>query len=628
MTTVRTLLGSISPPALPAGVTFEDRGDQLILTATTDLRDFASGQFVEPVVSIGLPLPATDDTVYLGHGWTQFAMPMRATPTRPFDLTPASNLFSPAAVLPLAVASEGRSCLLAPLDAWHDQLITFDQDADGVRGFRWGWHGDLREIPAETTATLGVYEAPTIDDCYRAWAADLRARHPIARYGIDDPILTTLSYWTDNGAAYWYRTEQGETLPESLTNKLRELDELAVPVGVVELDSWFYPHQTLRPVAEIGYPEEVPPTGMLRWEARPDVVPDGLDDLNRRLGERPMILHSRHIAAASPYVEEDPESWWVDRTAHPKDPNWFGGWLDAAKTWGATCMEQDWMLMVWFGCRDLRAAPGRATEWQRTLNRLAAERGMSLIFCMATPGDYFTVAECDRVIAVRTCDDYRFADDPARLWRWYLTNNVLAGSLDVPVFKDCFFTSAEPGTDPLDGDPHAEVEAVLSAFSAGIVGIGDRIGRTDTGIIGRLIDDQGYVVTSETPMAMRPESFFDAADAGRLTWAEAWDGDHRYVLALHLDDADQPLAGHLDLGDDVLVYGWRSGAAAIGDQISTLLEPRDWALFVCCPLTGEPGERTATIGDPRRYATRGGSGSDATPSDRLRWLEGEGLLPT
>ena len=232
--------------------------------------------------------------------------------SQPFDLAPASNLFSAPAVLPLAIRSRGRCCLLAPLDAWHDQLIAVDQTESGAPSFRWGWHGDLDELPAGTTATLGVYEGATIHDCHEAWAADLRATHPIERYGADDPILTTLSYWTDNGAAYWYRTEAGERLPESLANKVAELDDLGVPIGVVELDSWFYPHETLRPVAEIGYPEEVPPTGMMRWEPRADVVPEGIDELNGRLGGRPMILHSRHIAASSPYVAEDPDAWWTN----------------------------------------------------------------------------------------------------------------------------------------------------------------------------------------------------------------------------------------------------------------------------------------------------------------------------
>jgi hypothetical protein len=95
----RTLLAPIQAPQLPDGIVFEDRTDRLLLSATTDLSGFASGRFVEPTITVELPLVADDDTVYLGHGWTQFAMPMRATPTQPFDLTPASNLFSPAAVL-------------------------------------------------------------------------------------------------------------------------------------------------------------------------------------------------------------------------------------------------------------------------------------------------------------------------------------------------------------------------------------------------------------------------------------------------------------------------------------------------------------------------------------------------
>ncbi|MEM8707751.1 MAG: hypothetical protein AAGE98_14905 [Actinomycetota bacterium] len=260
-------------------------------------------------------------------------------------------------------------------------------------------------------------------------------------------------------------------------------------------------------------------------------------------------------------------------------------------------------------------------RWQRTLDRLAAERDLSLIFCMATPGDYFTVAELPRVIAVRTSDDYRFADDPARLWRWYLQNNLLARSLDVPVFKDCFFTQTDVGDDRLDGDPHAEIESVLSAFSAGIVGIGDRLGRTDTTIIDRLVDDNGRVVTSSTPIALCPESFFDAEDAGRLAWADAHDGDHRYVLALHLDDGEDALAGSLDLGNEFLVYDWRTGEAAVGDQISAVVARRDWGLYICCPLHGPTGDRWAVIGDPRRYATRGGSGGDARPSAVQLWFE-------
>ena len=54
---------------------------------------------------------------------------------------------------------------------------------------------------------------------------------------------------------------------------------------------------------------------------------------------------------------------------------------------------------------------------------------MTVMWCMATPGDFIATVELDRVVAVRTSDDYRFAEDPALLWHWYLCVNRMAGAL-------------------------------------------------------------------------------------------------------------------------------------------------------------------------------------------------------
>jgi hypothetical protein len=142
-------------------------------------------------------------------------------------------------------------------------------------------------------------------------------------------------------------------------------------------------------------------------------------------------------------------------------------------------IEQDWMLLYWFGVRALRAVPDRAAAWQRALDELAEESGIDLIWSMATPADIVLAASLDHVVAVRTSDDYRFAADPALLWTWYLTVNRIAGALGLAAFKDCFFSRRPPaGADAIDGDEHAELEALLACMSAGPVGIGDRIGRT------------------------------------------------------------------------------------------------------------------------------------------------------
>ena len=123
---------------------------------------------------------------------------------------------------------------------------------------------------------------------------------------------------------------------------------------------------------------------------------------------------------------------------------------------------------------------------------------------MATPADIVAAAELDHVVAVRTSDDYRFADDPAFLWTWFLTVNRLAAVLGLRAYKDCFF-SHRPGPDDhdaIDGDEHAEVEALLAALSCGPVGIGDRLGHTDRDVVMRTCDDDGRIRHVDQPLAL------------------------------------------------------------------------------------------------------------------------------
>ena len=55
-----------------------------------------------------------------------------------------------------------------------------------------------------------------------------------------------------------------------VVTSLRDHD---VPVRAVELDSWFYRHETSRPIDEIGYPHDVPPSGAWEWKPRDEAIP-------------------------------------------------------------------------------------------------------------------------------------------------------------------------------------------------------------------------------------------------------------------------------------------------------------------------------------------------------------------
>ena len=599
-------LGDLS---VPDGVVLESNAGELFqrleLRATRALSGIATARFAQPSASVRLHVDGEAD--FLGFAYTQFALPVVAGPKLDFDFNPASNLRSPP-VLGMLLARVGRRYVwLAPLDHAHEQVIAV---VDGT--LRWGWHGDLDDVPSGLCTTLGIFEGESVGDVLGRWGASVRAGQP-SRQRAANPITSHLSYWTDNGAAYWYRTEPGRTIGASVADAVEALHADGVPVHAVELDSWCYQHEVPRPIAEIGYPEEVPPSGMLTWEPRPDAfdpadADDPIEQFGRRLGNPPLVIHARHISPKSPYVAQG--TWWVDAlAAHPVDPIFFRRWFDDARRWSVCAIEQDWMLLYWFGVRALRAAPDRAAQWQRTLDALAAESGVGLIWSMATPADLVLGATLPQVVAVRTCDDYRFAADPALLWTWYLTVNRVVGPLGLPAFKDCFFSRTRPvGGDAIDGDEHAELEALLACMSAGPVGIGDRLGRTDPEIVMRTCDDDGRIRHVDRPLSLIDDCLFGGPARGeRLAWAtttstragKVW----TYVVAVNTSTdrlvvSDILALGDIGLIDDVSIYDWRRRTVSTGGSIAAELAPRDWALWVCAP----PGERADT-GDLGKYVT-------------------------
>src|SRR5258708_6750004 len=77
-----------------------------------------------------------------GYQYTEFALPVFS------DAAMARWRllgFRPAVVMPLGlVAPDGRTMLLAPLDAFHEQVIAVPSGKDQAgAGVRAGWHGDI-----------------------------------------------------------------------------------------------------------------------------------------------------------------------------------------------------------------------------------------------------------------------------------------------------------------------------------------------------------------------------------------------------------------------------------------------------------------------------------------------------
>jgi hypothetical protein len=549
---------------------------------------------IEPARRVDGGVPA--GTVGFGFQYTEFAMPtLTDASLQGWFLFPAR----PAVVLPMMLlAPTGETLMLAPLDNFHEQVMAV------TNGLRWGWHGDLDATPAGFATELAIIGGAAPRACLDAWGGELQRRAATVRPSrYHDDVNRRLSYWTDNGAAYWYKTEPGHDVTATLVGTIDDLRARGIPVSTVQLDSWFYPHATLRPFDT----EEwlVPPTGLMEWDARHDVLPDGVAALRGALGDPPLTAHCRHLAAASPYVEQF-ECWVDGERAHPTTAELYERWMDAAVQWGVTTFEHDWLIECFLGVRGLRATPGRARAWQEGVDRAAGHRGLSLQWCMPSPADLCQSVTLRNVASVRTSGDHGYLVSAGYLWAWFLYTNAFARALGLRPFKDVFFS------DPSDPAHHAEVEALLSALSTGPVGIGDRMGGADAAIVRRTCRADGLLVKPHTPVAALDRSFRQWATGRGALLVGAAESRHaagtwHYVVTLNAgSSASSGRVELADLGIDgpVVVWDWRAQTLQVFDPSGgwdVALDPLDWDYRVVAPVV----DGRAVVGDPALYATAG-----------------------
>ena len=599
----------------------DDRLVVLKLAADRDLQGIASGNFAQPTnywsfataerAADGVPADATG----FGFQYCEFAMPtITDASLQGWFLFPAR----PSLVLPMMlIAPDGRTMLIAPLNSFHEQVMAVED------GLRCGWHGDLNEAPAGFTTELAIWGADSPRAALDEWGADIRAQNgSVVRPGrYADDVNRRPSYWTDNGAAYWYKTEPGYDVPSTIVATIDDLRARNVPFSTVQLDSWWYPHETLRPFDTAEW--MVPPSGLMQWDARDDVLPDGVAALRARLGNPTLTTHCRHLAAASPYVSEF--DCWVDgERAHPKSSDLYERWMDQAVGWGVETFEHDWLIECFLGVRGLRQAPGRAREWQEGVDAAADERGMTLQWCMPTAADLCQTVTLSRVTSVRTSGDHGYLVSAGYLWAWFLYVNALADALGLRPYKDVFHA------DPSDPDAHCDVESLLAALSTGPVGIGDRLGKTDPSIVRRTCRADGMLVKPHSPVAAIDKCFTRWATRRRtLTTGTAVtehaDGDWIYVATLNCTDtAAEGRVDLADLGfvaptDRVAVWNWRTQTLEILDPDGgwdLSLDALGWDYRVVAPIV----DGVAVIGDPSLYATAGDMRIGAVEGGRVTVL--------
>ena len=87
------------------------------------------------------------------------------------------------------------------------------------------------------------------------------------------------SYWTDNGACYYYYTGKYGDYEKVLVAVKEDADSKGLPFRYMQLDSWWY-------FKGIG-------DGVKNWTADPKVFPNGIQSVINKTGW-PVVAHNRY----------------------------------------------------------------------------------------------------------------------------------------------------------------------------------------------------------------------------------------------------------------------------------------------------------------------------------------------
>ena len=409
--------------------------------------------------------------------------------------------------------------------------------ADG--GLAWGWHGDLDEVPAGFATDARDLPRRHSSEAAGAVGARAAAAAGVVRRQARGQRRSSshLSYWTDNGAAYWYRTEPG---PHDRNESWPTASRRCAPTTC----------RSARSNSTRGSTS----TRRARPDRRDRLSRGCAAERDAACGSRGRTRSRRPIASRPP---DDDRDRAVRRAARPaaarpprpphlarvavcrprrvvgRPPRRPTASIRRSSADGSTtpragvraCIEQDWMLMYWFGVRALRvgARPGGGVA--AGARRAGRATGVDLMWCMATPADLVLAADArsrrrgahERRLSFRrrpgAAVDLVPHRQPPRRARSGCRRSRTASSRTA---------DAADGADAIDGDDPRRARGAAGGMSAGPVGIGDRIGRTDREIVMRTCDDDGRLRHVDRPLGTDRRLPVRRAGARRATGL----GDH------------------------------------------------------------------------------------------------------
>jgi len=392
-----------------------------------------------------------------------------------------------------------------------------------------------------------------------------------------DLSLGYLGYWTDNGARYYYMFESSLGYEGTLLAVRDDFAQLGIPLGYMQLDSWFYPKGP-------GADWRDRSGGIYQYVADASLFPSGLLDFQERLG-LPLLTHARWIDPQSPYRQQYQISGNVSI-----DPLYWDSISNYIQSAGVVTYEQDWLgaqAQTAFNLYDPNA-------FMDEMARATSQNGLTMQYCMALPRHYLQTSRYDNITTIRASND-RF--DRGK-WNEFLYASRLAGALGVWPWSDVFMSSE------LDN-------LLLSTLSSGPVGVGDRIGSLNGANLIRAVRSDGVIVKPDAPLVPIDQTFLnDARGLGTAMVASTYtdfDATRAVYVFAYNRTADTTVAftpASLGLSGAVYIFNYFADSGSVTDADTQFIEPmaNGHAYYVVVPV-GASG--IGFLGDAGQFVSLG-----------------------
>ncbi|MFN7995243.1 MAG: hypothetical protein U0Q18_16665, partial [Bryobacteraceae bacterium] len=284
--------------------------------------------------------------------------------------------------------STGNSFILSP--ASNFMVSGIQQDSKGVMSA--GVSHRISQLPAGFVEATILAAGPGINATYRAWGNALQQQYGKLQSAANSDItLRSVGYWTDSGSSYYYQSPV--PIEETLIGVSNEFRSMGIPLGYLQLDSWFYPKGPSSDWTDRG-------GGIEEYVAAPALFPDGLQSFQSRLG-LPLVTHARWIDASSPYRRQFGNSGNV-----VLDPKYWTNVAVYLRNAGAAVYEQDWLAANAQPDFNL-TAPG---EFLDNMADAMAGQGITIQYCMPGPRHVLQSVKYSNVTTIRASLD-RFGPD-------------------------------------------------------------------------------------------------------------------------------------------------------------------------------------------------------------------------